>query len=188
MHTETVQARFIALMIVAAEISFGHSVNSRIRSGHCATLDSCAECDYTPLRLSCVGGSCVRSARRRVLRDLRVRMSSVRMVGLEPFGTLGKHVFLGRFECAVLPLALDEIAGLARGYQIFHVATAPARVGMNMVNSQDKPVLKTLQAIQSAILADEVVALEDFHRFLAWHARGSEEKLLDVMDRHVPPS
>jgi len=47
---------------------------------------------------------------------------------------------------------------------------------MNMVNRHDQPVLKAVQAIQTAVLALEVVTLENLHGFLAREVRGGSEK------------
>ena len=115
-------------------------------------------------------------------------MLGLRVERLEPLSALGEHVLSSCFHRAVIAFALDEIAGLARRHQILQMTASPTRVGMNVVDGQDEPVLKVSQAIQAAVLAYEMIALEDLHSILARQARGAEQELLDAMDRHVPPS
>jgi len=47
---------------------------------------------------------------------------------------------------------------------------------MHVVDGQDEPVLKLLQAIQSTVLADEVIALKDLHRVLG-DRRGAPKRI-----------
>ena len=93
-----------------------------------------------------------------------------------PFLALGQHVFLGVLEGFVLVLALQDVAGLAGGDEVIHASGAAPRVGMDMVNRHDQPVLKTVQTVQAAILTLEMVTFENLHGFLARKVRGGSEK------------
>jgi hypothetical protein len=56
---------------------------------------------------------------------------------------------------------------------------------MNVVNRQDQPVLETVQSVQAAVLALEVVPLENPHSLLARQVWGRpREEFLELLEGH----
>jgi hypothetical protein len=56
---------------------------------------------------------------------------------------------------------------------------------MNVVDGHDQPILVAVQAIQAAVLALEMITLENLHGFLAREARGGpKQESRDVFEGH----
>jgi hypothetical protein len=106
------------------------------------------------------------------------------LVRVSPLFALGQHEFLCVVKRSERSFALNQVAGLAGGHEIVHASAATSGVGMDVVDRQDQPILEAVQAIQPAVLALEMVSLENLHGFLARQARGAEEELLDVLEGH----
>ena len=84
-----------------------------------------------------------------------------------PFFALFQHEALRVFERFEEAFPLDHIARLAAGYQVIHSSRSAPGVGVDMVNGQNHPVCKLMQAIQSAILTLKLVTSEHLHGIFA---------------------
>jgi hypothetical protein len=106
-----------------------------------------------------------------------------------PLLALLQHELLGIFERFEGPLSLNQVAGLAAGYEVVHPPCAASRVRVNMVNGKDHPVGEMVQAIQAAILALEMVTFKNLHCLVTRYARsGPGEELLECLDGHSSSS
>jgi hypothetical protein len=106
------------------------------------------------------------------------------VVLVSPLFALGQHEFLCVLERGERASAFNQVAGLAGRHQIVHASGAASGVRMNVVDSQDQPILEVAQAVQAAILALEMVPPENLHRFFAGQTRRAKEESPDVLKRH----
>lgn len=68
---------------------------------------------------------------------------------LPPLLAPGDYKLLRFLEGLEDPLPLDEVAGLAGGDKIIHVAGSALGVWMNVIDGEDQPVLESVQPVEA---------------------------------------
>lgn len=144
--------------------------------------------------LEAVFSTCFRNASSQspsVLGSLAWRFQALHLVvvSLSPFLALRRHVFLCVLKSREGPFALHEVAGPTGGHKVIQFPRAAMRIGVNMVDRQDQPVFETLLSIQPAVLALEMVPLENLHCQLKGNiGPGPKISLLIFFRGMIPPS
>jgi len=85
--------------------------------------------------------------------------------GLAEVFTAGKHLCLRVVEAGIDFRALDGVAGGAAGYEIVGVLLSFSGARDDEIHAHDEGIFKTGAAVQSAILTDIIVALENLTAF-----------------------
>src|SRR5713101_5887536 len=76
-----------------------------------------------------------------------------------------EHIFLGLVEIRIHARAFDHVARAATSHQVARILLAFAGARHHEINGHDQNVLEAGPSVQSAVLAAELIAFQDFHSF-----------------------